>query len=122
MIIGLDGGRGMGKRLAGALGDRAEFFQASPLQEAIPMLATHGLCVSADGSLPHLASHFGATCITLFGPNDPAWKRPLGKRHTAIRRHVECAPCLLPKCPFDSRCQNELTPERVCFAVNHKLA
>ena len=38
------------------------------------------------------------TDVTLFGPNDPAWKRPLGKRHAVVRRHVECAPCLAARC------------------------
>lgn len=65
--------------------------------------------ITADGSLPHLASHMGATCTVLFGPGDPTWKRPLGKRHTVLHRHVECSPCFLTKCPFDLRCQNELT-------------
>jgi ADP-heptose:LPS heptosyltransferase len=81
----------------------------------------HGLVVAADGSLPHLAAHVGSTCVTLFGPNDPAWKRPLGKRHAVVRRHVECAPCLLAKCPMDLRCQKELEAERVWIALRGKL-
>jgi ADP-heptose:LPS heptosyltransferase len=73
--------------------------------------------IAADGSLPHLAAHAGATCVTLFGPNDPVWKRPLGKRHAVVRRHVECAPCLLGKCPLDGRCQRELEADRVWAAI-----
>jgi ADP-heptose:LPS heptosyltransferase len=120
-VAGVDGGRGLGETLAGKLGDAVEFFHASPLAGALPLLAVHGLCVAADGSLPHLAAHVGATCVTLFGPNDPAWKRPLGRRHAVVCRHVECAPCLLAKCPLDRRCQNELTQERVWSAVLEKL-
>ena len=117
-VASVDGDRGLGKSLADALGIPAEFFPAGAL---LP-LAGYGLVIAADGSLPHLASHAGATCAVLFGPNDPAWKRPLGRRHTIIRRHVECAPCLLMKCPLDLRCQNELTPERVWQAIAEKLA
>lgn len=120
-VAGVDGGRGLGESMAGKLGESVEFFHASPLAGALPLLAVHGLCIAADGSLPHLASHAGATCVTLFGPNDPTWKRPLGKRHAVIRHHVECAPCLLAKCPLDRRCQNELAIERVWSAVSGKL-
>lgn len=120
-VAGMEGGRGLGKRLAAELGDGVEFFQASPLAGALPLLAVHGLIIAADASLPHLASHVGATCVTLFGPNDPAWKRPLGRRHVVVRRHAECAPCLLAKCPLDMRCQNELETDRVWAAVRDKL-
>lgn len=120
-IASVDAGRGLGKKLAARLGDGAEFFQASPLAGALPLLAVHSLVIAADGSLPHLAAHAGATCVTLFGPNDPAWKRPLGKRHLVVKRHVECAPCLLAKCPMDLRCQNELETGRVKQAVLEKL-
>lgn len=117
-VAGLPGGRGLGAALARKLGEAAEFFEAAPLAGALPLLAVHGRVVAADGSLPHLAAHAGGTCLTLFGPNDPAWKRPLGRRHAVVRRHVECAPCLMARCPLDSRCQNELDIDRVWAALN----
>lgn len=120
-VASVDGGRGLGKILAENLGEGVEFFHAAPLAGALPLLAVHQLVIAADGSLPHLAAHAGSTCVVLFGPNDPAWKRPLGKRHGIVRRHVECAPCLLPKCPLDMRCQNELETDRVWQAVQEKL-
>lgn len=85
--------------------------------DSLPLLAGYERVIAADGSLPHLAAHAGATCIALFGPNEPAWKRPLGKRHTVLRQHVECSPCFAPKCAMDLRCQNELDLERVLAAV-----
>jgi len=120
-VAGMAGGRGLGKSLAANLGDRIEFFEAFPLAGTLPLLAVHELCIGADGSLPHLAAHVGATCVTLFGPNDPGWRRPLGRRHSVVRRHVECAPCLLAKCPLDLRCQKELETERVWQAIALKL-
>lgn len=116
-VAGVVGGRKLGKVLAGRLGGDAEFFHAAPLEAALPLLAVHQLVISADGSLPHLAAHAGSTCVTLFGPSDPVWKRPLGKRHVVVKRHVECAPCLSPKCVLDSRCQTELEVERVLAAI-----
>lgn len=121
-VAQLAGGRGMGAALANQLGAGAARVHASPLAGVLPILAGYGLVIAADGSLPHLAAHAGATCVTLFGPNDPVWKRPLGRRHAVVRRHVECAPCLLGKCPLDGRCQRELATARVWAAVREKLA
>jgi ADP-heptose:LPS heptosyltransferase len=120
-VTSVDGGRGWGRILAQNLGESVEIFQATPLAGVLPLLAVHGLVIAADGSLPHLAAHAGATCVTLFGPNDPSWKRPLGRRHAVVRRHVECAPCLLAKCPLDQRCQKELEADRVWQAVQERL-
>jgi ADP-heptose:LPS heptosyltransferase len=120
-VAGMEGRKtGMADVLAHELGEDVEFFRASPLGGALPVFAVHGLVVAADASLPHLAAHAGATCVTLFGPNDPQWKRPLGKRHAVVRRHVECAPCLMAKCPLDMRCQRELDVDRVWAAVAAK--
>jgi ADP-heptose:LPS heptosyltransferase len=116
-VAGVVGGRGLGKMLAERLGGGTGFFHAEPLAGALPLLAVHGLTVAADGSLPHLAAHAGSTCVTLFGPNDVAWKRPLGKRHKVVKRHVECAPCLSAKCLLDGRCQTELEVARVLAAI-----
>jgi ADP-heptose:LPS heptosyltransferase len=116
-VAGGVGGRGLGKMLAERLGGETGFFHAEPLAGALPLLAAQELTVAADGSLPHLAAHAGSTCVTLFGPNDAAWKRPLGKRHKVVKRHVECAPCLSAKCLLDGRCQTELEVARVLAAI-----
>jgi ADP-heptose:LPS heptosyltransferase len=120
-IANMERRRALGEKLVQQLGCPAHYFQANPLGTALPVFALFRLVIAADGSLPHLAAHVGVTCVTLFGPNDPAWKRPLGKRHAVVRRHVECAPCLLAKCPLDGRCQNELETSRVLQAIAEKL-
>lgn len=121
-VAGMRQKRGsLAQTLAAELGSEVEFFHAAPLAGTMPLLAVHELVVAADGHLPHLASHVGATCVTLFGPNDPQWKRPMGKRHAMVRHHVECAPCLLARCRLDMRCQRELEIERVWAAVKGKL-
>jgi heptosyltransferase-2 len=120
-VAGMAGGRGIGQSLATNLGKRVEFFEASPIAGALPLLAVHHLILAADGSLPHLAAHVGSTCITFFGPDEPSWRRPLGRRHAVVKHHVECAPCFLPKCPLDLRCQKELDTERVWQTIQEKL-
>jgi ADP-heptose:LPS heptosyltransferase len=110
-------GRGPGKQLAQLTGDN-EPILLEPSATALPLFAGFQTLIAADGSLPHLASHVGVDCLTLFGPNDPHWKRPLGRRHRTIRHHVECAPCFLPRCPLDQRCQKELTVDLVWDAFH----
>ena len=112
-VAGGVGGRGLGEILVERMGGETAFLHAEPLGGTLPSLAAQELTVAADGSLPHLAAHAGSTCVTLFGPNDAAWKRPLGKRHKVVKRHVECAPCLSAKCLLDGRCQSELEMVRV---------
>lgn len=121
-VAGVNGARGMAQALARELGEAAGWCDVGLPGNALSVLAGYPLVIAADGSLAHLAAHAGATCVTLFGPNDPVWKRPLGRRHAVVRRHVECAPCLLAKCPLDARCQHELAVETVWKALREKLA
>jgi ADP-heptose:LPS heptosyltransferase len=116
-VAGLVGGRNLGQILTSRIGSNADFLILNSLSATIPILSTFQSVIAADGSLPHLAALTGCTCITLFGPNDPNWKRPLGKQNIVVKHHVECAPCLSPKCRMDNRCQNELQVSDVLNAI-----
>ena len=109
------------RRFERALGGAVPFVDATALAPLLGRLAGYRLVVAADGSLPHVAGHAGATCVVLFGPNDPGWRRPLGKRHTVVKHHVECAPCLMPKCRLDMRCQQRLEVDAVMKAILDNL-
>ena len=121
-IAGLAQGGRVAEVLLNRLGGTLPFLRIRSLANALPLLAQHAWVVAADGSLPHLAAHVGTRCVTLFGPNDPSWKRPLGRNHVTLRRHVPCAPCFLVKCQMDGRCQTELTVERMLAAMSECLA
>jgi ADP-heptose:LPS heptosyltransferase len=116
-VAGLPGGNALGRALAARMPEGTPFLSARPMGEMLPRLAAQQVMIAADGSLPHLAAHVGTTCVTLFGPNDPQWKRPLGRRHAWVSRHAECAPCFLDHCPLDQRCQEELETRRVWAAM-----
>lgn len=116
-IAGLSGTRGKGRLLAEKLGESGRFLEARPLAGALDLFAAHEVVIAAESSLPHVAAFAGATCVTLFGPGDPTSRRPLGRQHGIARRHVECAPCFLEKCPMDLRCQEELNVDRVMGVV-----
>ncbi len=120
-VAGVPGGRDLGKKLAEGLGEKARFFDTEPLSDALALFQGHRLVVAAEGTLPHIASLAGATCVTLFGPGNPLLRRPMGKRHTVLHRHVECSPCMLQKCHMDLRCQTELTVDSVLAAIRRRL-
>ncbi len=94
--------------LAGALGDQAVLEETTTTADDLYLLARHSIVACVDGSASHLAAHVGSICVVLFGPNEPAWKRPLGKRHQVLRRHVACSPCFRAACPLDHRCMDEI--------------
>jgi len=119
-IAGLAQGSRVAAMLLERLGGTLPYLKVEPFAAALPVLAEQALVLAVDGSLPHLAAYVGTPCVTLFGPNDPTWKRPLGRSHAILRRHVPCAPCFLAKCPMDGRCQNELSVARVLAAVGER--
>jgi heptosyltransferase-2 len=116
-VAGMPDTSGLAAKLAFPLGEDAPKVDLPRPGEWLPLLAAHERVIAADGSLPHLAAYAGATCVVLFGPNEPAWKRPMGKRHIVVRRHVECSPCLASECAMDLRCQTELNLQQVLAAI-----
>ncbi|MGC6564126.1 MAG: glycosyltransferase family 9 protein [Akkermansiaceae bacterium] len=89
--------------LAKALGNPALVRNLSG-DELIRFLSTCQGMIANDGSIPHLASLVGTPSLVLFGPNEPEWKRPLGKIHHILHHREACSSCLLAKCPLDHRC------------------
>lgn len=87
------------------------------LQQTLDFLPKCARLIGVDGSLPHLAARFGVPTTVIFGPNEPAWKRPLGRQHKIVREHVPCSPCFLAKCPLDHRCMTSITPEQVAATL-----
>lgn len=116
-VVGLPGSQNLGKQLAANLGKAADFQELGSLGDSLELFGAHEAVLAAEGSVPHLAAFAGAVCVTLFGPGDPVSRRPLGRQHGIARKHAECSPCFLTKCPMDLRCQNELTVERVLTAL-----
>ena len=100
--------RGPASALAKALGKKVTQLEGEELIDFLSQC--HGL-IASDSSTPHLAAFVGTPALIFFGPNEPDWRRPLGRIHKILRRHVPCSGCLLNKCPLDHRCMEEITPE-----------
>lgn len=99
-----------------------ELVHCQSLAQTTEVLRRASLLFSCDSAIVHLAAHLGLPTAVIFGPNEPAWRRPLGRQHTILQHKVECAPCLLAKCPLDLRCQLELTVDDVSTRVLEALA
>ena len=98
LVAGHPGSRtGLSARLAKLFPNDCQFAMLDPIASALPIIAAHSLVIAADSSISHLSAHLGVSTISLFGPNDPTWRRPLGKQHTFVRHKTECAPCLLKR-------------------------
>jgi len=94
----------------------------SDMGESLSELRECSALLACDGEMAHLAAHVGLPSAVVFGPNEPEWKRPLGKQSQVVREHVACSPCYLAKCPLDHRCQNDVTVEMVVDALMAALA
>lgn len=106
-------------RALAALLDEQVVIEAANFGEVFAVLASASLLFASDNLLGHCAAHLGLPAAVVFGPNDPEWRRPLGRQNTILRHKVECSPCLLAKCPLDLRCQLELSESSV---TTHLLA
>lgn len=108
--------------LAALLEGKAEDFTGEwTMEKTIEGLRHCSALVSCDNELAHLAAHAGLPAVVVFGPNEPAWKRPLGKQCRIVREHVACSPCFLAKCPLDMRCQEAVTVDAVCRELRAAL-
>lgn len=113
-IIFESGGRPAAKKLS-------DLGRVVPEKNVFCELANCHLLIGNDSSVPHLAAHQGIPCVVIFGPNEPSWKRPLGKMHRIVRHHVACSPCFLDKCPLDHRCLSGVSKAEVLQEVRNIL-
>lgn len=91
------------------------------LVKVMESLSKASALLACDGEIAHIAAHIGLPAAVIFGPNEPEWKRPLGKQSLVLREHVACSPCYLAECPLDHRCQHEVSVEKVVTALEEAL-
>jgi ADP-heptose:LPS heptosyltransferase len=95
--------------------DRSIVASDLTLAQAAALLAQSDLYLGNDSGITHLAVAVGVRTVALFGPSDLYKWAPRGARITMIRRHVECAPCIIPvmkSCPH-RKCLTQLYPADV---------
>jgi heptosyltransferase-2 len=80
------------------------------------------LFITNDTGAMHVADALGVPIVAIFGSTDPYTTSPYGAKKTIIRHRVDCAPCLLKKCPTDHRCMKLVKVEEVYDAAIRWLA
>ena len=101
---------------------RARIENVTDVGDVLGVLASSSALLASDSYTAHLAAHIGLPSAVVFGPNEPEWKRPLGKQNQIVREHVACSPCYLARCPLDLRCQERVGTDEVAAALEKALA
>lgn len=92
------------------------------IPELAALLERAALLVTNDTGAMHVADAVGTPIVALFGPTDPVATPPFRDGHALLREPVDCAPCLLRRCPIDHRCMTRLDPGRVLAAALERLS
>ncbi|MHC4607364.1 MAG: lipopolysaccharide heptosyltransferase II [Planctomycetota bacterium] len=95
---------GGGVQLAG----RTKILELAAVLEAADLLITN------DTGPMHVADAVGTPVVAVYGPTDPVTTPPFGRRHTIVRREMECSPCLKRECPLKHHdCMKRITVDEV---------
>ncbi len=95
---------------------------ATPLADAMALIATCASLVSNDSGLMHVGAALGVPQVALFGSSSPEHTPPLNpraqvlwlKQDATYTPALDCAPCFERECPLGhTRCLNDLAPTKV---------
>lgn len=87
---------------------------ALPFRQFLAVLSRCRLLICNDTGPMHLATAFGVPVVAVFGPQEPRWFGPMGKRNrVVIRPEFWCRPCS-DYCVFDQPyCLRTISPDDV---------
>ncbi len=77
------------------------------IREVAAIIKNLDLFISNDSGLMHLSAATGTKTIGIFGPTNPAWVRPWGKKHIFLQSKLKCAPCFYYS-PKPLTCNNSI--------------
>jgi len=70
--------------------------------------------VGNDSGAMHLAGFVGVPCVAIFSARDvPGKWVPYGNNHRILRRHTDCAGCMLEVCDRSNLCLTKIQTEAV---------
>ncbi|MEM8953347.1 MAG: lipopolysaccharide heptosyltransferase II [Verrucomicrobiota bacterium] len=122
ILLGAPGEEETGERLITMIGGRCKnLVGKTSMGELMDELGRCRLLLTNDTGTMHLADFLGVPTVAIFGSTDPALTGPIGDKHRVVRRHVECSPCFLRRCPLDFRCMEEVTATDVSNEVLDEL-
>jgi lipopolysaccharide heptosyltransferase II len=99
------------------------FAGRTSLREMIALLDKADLFITNDSGPLHLAYAVGTSTISLFGPESPLRYGPIGNKHVALFKNLDCSPCINFKnlkrseCHQEARCMKEISVSEVLTLV-----
>jgi heptosyltransferase III len=96
------------------------------LREAIALISKMNLFITNDSGPLHLAYAMGVPTVSFFGPESPMRYGPLGEKHVAFYKDLDCSPCIYFKnlkkagCKRDALCLKMIKMGEVYEVVEKK--
>lgn len=111
----------LGERVARETGGLSLAGRTS-ISQLAAAIARCRLFVTNDTGPMHVADAVGTPIVAIFGPTDWIETPPFGKRHSIVRREIECSPCLRRECPLGHHhCMKWVTVDEVHRACVERL-
>jgi len=83
------------------------------LQESIATLSLCDLVISNDTGPAYMAAALCRPTLTIFGPTNYWSISPTSPSSVILNHPVDCAPCMLQRCPTDHECMAGITVDKV---------
>lgn len=91
------------------------------LREYLDLTAAVSLFLTNDSGAMHAAYASGVPTVTVFGPTRELHTGPVGPKARILRHPVECAPCMLRKCPIEGHPCMSLVPASKVIEIARTL-
>ena len=92
------------------------------LRELISMISECDLLVTNDSGPMHIGYAVRTPVVAIFGSTSPEHTGPVGKKDIAIKKDLDCSPCLERECrKQDLKCMEMITPDEVFEAVKARI-
>lgn len=75
------------------------------------------LCISNDTGIIHITNLFGISTFAIFSSRDYHLKW-FPDNTIIFRKDINCSPCFLDTCPYENKCINSITSEKVIDKLN----
>ncbi|BCR05199.1 ADP-heptose--LPS heptosyltransferase [Desulfuromonas versatilis] len=114
LLTGGPGEREIGRDIARAMTcGPLNLIGETSVRQMMALLSRCRLMVTNDSGPMHVAAAFAVPIVAVFGPTDHTTTSPLAETCRIIRKHCDCAPCLLRECPLDHRCMTAISADDV---------
>ncbi|HMK69505.1 MAG TPA: glycosyltransferase family 9 protein [Xanthobacteraceae bacterium] len=94
------------------------------LTELAALLRRSTICVTNDSGPMHLAVALGRPVVSVFGPTDPIWIGPYGRKDAVLYAGIACSPCYLrqlSRCRHDHACMTNVAARAVIDRMESML-